>query len=374
MSQRATVARSAEGAQSLPREYYADPAWLARERQTIFQREWLLAAHVCDLPDTPCCLPVDMAGQPVLLVRQEDQAIQAFHNVCRHRGALLVDDPGQPCERGVITCPYHGWSFSLNGSLKGTPNMPRLTHAERDALGLRPIATRVWQGFVLIRFDDESSGTDPLWDTVAAEIAPWGIESLLRIRRLTYEVHANWKLLFQNYSECYHCPLVHPALNRLTPYQASENRFTDGLVLGGPMQLAEGVESMTSTSRRIADCLPGLSGPTCRTVVYYTCFPTFFLSLHPDYVLVHSLHPIAHDRTRVDCDFYVHPSAASASDFDPAPAIEFWDVTNRQDWHVCERVQRGAASLAFQPGPYADLESVVAAFDRHYLESVIASR
>jgi Rieske 2Fe-2S family protein len=163
---------------------------------------------------------------------------------------------------------------------------------------------------------------------------------------------------------------VHPALNALTPYQASDNDFTSGPILGGPMYLADGVESMTRTSCHIAAPRPRLDSRQRRSVYYYTVFPSFFLSLHPDYVMIHRLQPVAVDRTLVHCDFFCHPDEVARPSFDPAPAVEFWDLTNRQDWHVCELVQQGAVSREFRPGPYAELESVVAAFDRHYLGQV----
>jgi Rieske 2Fe-2S family protein len=139
------------------------------------------------------------------------------------------------------------------------------------------------------------------------------------------------------------------------------------------MRLAEGVDSMTTTSRRVAPPLPGLSEKDRRSVYYFTLFPSCFLSLHPDYVMVHWLQPLAHDRTRIHCQFYFQTEVADSDGFDPTPAVEFWDLTNRQDWEVCERVQWGALSSTFQPGPYTDRESMVAAFDRHYLNVVMGA-
>jgi Rieske 2Fe-2S family protein len=138
-------------------------------------------------------------------------------------------------------------------------------------------------------------------------------------------------------------------------------------VLGGPMWMTNPEGSMSIGGRRCAAPFDALSAEERARVYYYTLFATGFVSFHPDYVLVHRALPLAIDRTRIVCDWYFHPDAIAKEGFDPAPAIEFWDLTNRQDWALCENTQRGVASRAWTPGPYSDLESQLAAFDRHYL-------
>ena len=194
---------------------------------------------------------------------------------------------------------------------------------------------------------------------------------LRSVHQTVYDVDANWKLFFQNYSECYHCPNVHPQLNRLTPYRDSFNDLPEGPFLGGPMKLAAGAGgSMTMSGRACAAPLAGLSDTDLELIYYYTVFPSMFLSLHPDYVLIHRAEPRRHDRTRVFCDWYFHPTAIAEPGFDPSDAIEFWDVTNRQDWELCTISQQGIGSRAYRPGPYAALESQLAAFDREYLAAL----
>ncbi|HMP80263.1 MAG TPA: aromatic ring-hydroxylating dioxygenase subunit alpha, partial [Pirellulaceae bacterium] len=365
--------RSAAGAMTLRREYYVDQEILHSERRSVMANHWCLLGHVSDVSQARSFFTTELAGGPVLILRDDAGQIQGFHNVCRHRGAMLEERTCGQWEREAILCPYHGWTYELCGRLAGAPNMHDVESFDRTQWGLKPISVREWQGWILGCVGSPTAEQQVALNLLSDRLAPWRCERLVRAARLEYDVAANWKIIFENYSECYHCPLVHPSLNRLTPYIESENFFHEGCVLGGPMALAEGVATMSMTGRAIASPMSGLSEEHCRHVYYFTLFPSGFISLHPDYVMVHRLLARNVDRTQVTCEFYVEPDALNHPDFDPSSSIEFWDVTNRQDWHVCELVQRGAQSAAFAPGPMSNLESVVAAFDRYYL-SALTSR
>ncbi len=354
----------------MAREYYTKPELLDGERRQIFSRYWTMLAHRSEVQEPRGFVTADLAGNPVLVIRDRDGALRGFHNVCRHRGALLEERCRGRLEREAIVCPYHGWSYDGHGRLVGAPNMADVAHFDRSAWGLTTISVIEWNGWILGCSDRPAPEQQAALEQLALRTAAWRCSDLVKAASLQYDVAANWKIIFENYSECYHCPLVHPNLNRLTPYTDSENVLSQGCVLGGPMALAEGVETMSMTGSAIAPPIADLSSEARRQVWYFTVFPGFFLSLHPDYVMVHRLSPQDVDRTRVVCDFYVEPAAMARDDFDPAPAVEFWDQTNRQDWHVCELVQRGARSTVFAPGPMSNLESVVAAFDRYYLQAL----
>jgi phenylpropionate dioxygenase-like ring-hydroxylating dioxygenase large terminal subunit len=195
-----------------------------------------------------------------------------------------------------------------------------------------------------------------------------GPESLIILQDRQDNVQAFYNVC--RHSECYHCPTVHPTLNKLTPFRNSINDLDEGPFLGGPMQLASAGGSMTMTGNRCAVPLNGVRGDDLDRVYYYTIFPNLFLSLHPDYVLIHRGDPQGVGRTHITCEWYFHPDAVAAKDFDPAPAIEFWDMTNRQDWHLCTISQQDISSQAYSPGPYSNLESQLAAFDREYLHAL----
>lgn len=138
------------------------------------------------------------------------------------------------------------------------------------------------------------------------------------------------------------------------------------------MQLSDDSESMSTNGKAVGGILPNLNADQRRAVAYYTVFPSFFLSAHPDYVLIHRIERAKVGSTKVVCQFLFHPDSIAMPNFDPAPAVDFWDLTNRQDWEVCELAHRGITNVAYEPGPYSDLESVVAAFDRHYHQVIKA--
>jgi len=260
---------------------------------------------------------------------------------------------------------------------------------------LHPVNLGVWEGFIFVNLNDgearsEATARQRSGDFISLErwFAPldgkfshWNIPTLRAARRVEYAVRANWKLMFENYSECYHCPGVHPTLAKLTPYDSAENDLSEGPFLGGFMPITKG-RSLTMSGNACA--LPvgdppsrrsgaaGIKAEDFHRVFYYSIFPNMLLSLHPDYVMVHQLWPKSPDRTLILCDWFFHPEAAGVSDpaYNPDDAIEFWDMTNRQDWHVCELSQQGIGSRAYQPGPYSARESIPAAFDREYLRQM----
>jgi Rieske 2Fe-2S family protein len=201
---------------------------------------------------------------------------------------------------------------------------------------------------------------------LAGKFTHWNLSKLRSAKRIEYDVRANWKLIFQNYSECYHCPLVHPALSKLTPYDSAENDLCEGPFLGGFMPITKG-NSLTMSGNACALPVGDIQGEDHHRVFYYSVFPNLLLSLHPDYVMVHQVWPQSPERATIFCDWFFHPDAFGRADFHPDDAVEFWDMTNRQDWHVCELSQQGIASRAYRPGPYSPRESIPAAWDREYL-------
>jgi Rieske 2Fe-2S family protein len=190
------------------------------------------------------------------------------------------------------------------------------------------------------------------------------METLRLGRRIVYDVRANWKLIIQNYNECLHCPNLHPALNKLSHYLSGENEPLSASFMGGRMDLRPGIETLSIDGSCPREMLPALSAEDRRRVYYYAIFPNMLLSLHPDYMMVHTLWPIAPDRTINVCEWHFQPSELARADFDPSDAVDFWDMTNRQDWHVCELSQAGISSRAYTPGPYSNREDLLYAFDR----------
>ncbi len=367
----AAVGRDARGQRGLTREYVVSESIYQQETERIFQREWLCVGRASEFLTGTGVRPLVWEGQHLLAVRGDDGQLRVFRNFCRHRGSVLVTN--ENCDRvgQRLQCPYHAWTYDRQGGLRAAPNMDGVAGFDAAEHGLMAVPSQVVGGFLWLNFGPLQSAEDYL-QSLATYWPAWGLEDLAVAAEIRYEVQANWKLIFQNYNECYHCPVVHPALNRLTPYQGSSNACESGPILGGPMQLAADCQTMSESGRSVAPCLPGLSSAQRGQVFYFTIFPSMFLSLHPDYVLTHRLQRVGPSRTEVVCQFLCQGEAMAAAGFDLGPAVRFWDLTNRQDWEVCQWTQTGMQDPAYVPGPYSNLESIVAAFDRYYLATLAA--
>jgi Rieske 2Fe-2S family protein len=223
-------------------------------------------------------------------------------------------------------------------------------------------------GFLFVNVTEAPPSFDSWFAPLKTRLGRFGIGALRSGYRTTYEVGANWKLVFQNYSECLHCPVIHPELADRIPYQSSANDFTDGPFLGGYLELAAGHDSVTVSGR---SCAPPLSARMDdgdrRRAYYYSIMPNLLLSIHPDYVNYYLLTPLDVNRTRVDSEWLFNVDADQTSRVETGDAVSFWDLVNRQDWDIVERSQLGIASRRYEPGPYSPRESMAAAWDREYL-------
>jgi Rieske 2Fe-2S family protein len=228
---------------------------------------------------------------------------------------------------------------------------------------------QVWEGFIFLNLAQSpepfASGFAPILD----KFKGWNLPILKSERRITYNVQANWKFIFQNYNECYHCPPVHPQLARISSYDSGENDLIQGPFIGGFMTIDK-ADSLTYSGRACAMPVADLSSEDLHRVYYYSIAPNMLLSLHPDYVMFHTIWPQSPGHTIIHCEWLFHPEAFERADFNPNDGIDFWDETNRQDWHMCELSQKGVASRAYQPGPYSPREALPAAFDANYLEQM----
>ena len=364
--------RTSCGQRTLGGEYFTSTDVWRTEQERIFHASWLLAGHVSDLAENGSYFLCETAHDSVIVLRDNAGRLHAHHNFCRHRGTRLCDAPRGNLGQ-ALRCAYHAWSYDLDGTLQNAPHMNEVAGFDKAQWGLKPVALAEWRGFVFVNLAAEPQ---PLTATLplAGRFDHWPLEGLRAVHQTVYEAEANWKLFFHNYSECYHCPAAHPHLNRLTPYRNTENDLDEGPVLGGPMRMSNPQGSMTMHGKRCAPPFAALTDEERGRVYYYTVFPSAFLSLHPEYVLVHRVQPLAVDRTRIVCDWYLHPEAVAAPGFDAQPALEFWDLTNRQDWALCANAYLGMRSKAWEPGPYSELESQLAAFDRHYLRTLDPAR
>jgi Rieske 2Fe-2S family protein len=355
------------GAKTLPQRYFISPDIFAEEQAAIFSAQWVLVGHQSQIAKAADYFVQEVAGESLIVVRDQKGKVRGFYNVCRHRGTRLCED--QTGHSSTIQCPYHAWTYGLDGRLVGAPHMDKVQGFAKAEHSLHAIELALWEGFIFVNLADEPSPLEKVFAPLAGKFAHWNLPKLRSAKRIEYDVRANWKLIFENYSECYHCPGVHPALQKLTPYDLAENDLCEGPFLGGFMPITKG-HSLTMTGNACALPVGDIKAEDHDRVFYYSIFPNMLLSMHPDYVMVHQLWPQSPERTLILCDWFFHLEAFDRSDFHPDDAIEFWDMTNKQDWHVCELSQQGIASRAYQPGPYSPRESIPAAWDREYLRHI----
>ena len=382
-----TADNFAASAKTLPQRYFVSPEIFAEEQAAIFLKQWVLVGHQSQVTKPGDYFIQEVAGLPshqgygaeaesLVMMRDREGTIRGFYNVCRHRGTRLCEETMG--HMPAIQCPYHAWTYALDGRLIGAPHMDDVAGFDKADYSLHAVELALWEGFIFVNLAGNPTPLEEVFAPLAGKFSHWNLPKLRSAKRIKYDVRANWKLIFENYSECYHCPGVHPMLAKVSPYDSAENDLCEGPFLGGFMKIMKG-KSLTMSGDACAlriDHPPSLSYGAAgeheqrEQVFYYSIFPNMLLSMHPDYVMVHRLWPQSPERTFIQCDWFFHPEAFDRSGFHPDDAIEFWDTTNKQDWHVCELSQQGIASRAYQPGPYSLRENIPAAWDREYLRHI----
>ena len=408
---------------SLPGRSYTSEAEFARERDRVLLPGWFCVGRADGLTEAGCYLAADVCGESILVTRTDGGGLAGHYNLCRHRGSRLVPQPtareypgqpamapsamgpsamGQPAAGsaaavqpsqpgsagspaygataagpppgpvasgrfpGCIRCPYHAWTYALDGTLRAAPFLPGLRE-HRAALSLHPVDVATWGGFVFARLEPPSGGEpgDPLeaaLGEIPARVASYPLAGLRTGARLRYDVAANWKVILENYNECYHCGPVHPELCELVP------AFRRG---GGDLDWEAGIPhrpgattfTSTGTTRRAP--FPGLSQAGRTRHFGELVLPNLMLSLSADHVTAFTVWPRSAGRTTVLCDFLFHPDELARPDSDPSDAVGFWDLVNRQDWAICEQVQDGMRSRQFSVGYLAPMEQPSADIGRY---------
>ena len=359
--------RPVDEAHLLPPRVFHDADVFDFEQDRWFARTWLCVGREEEVAEPGTFLLARAAGESVAILRDREGTVRAFHNVCRHRGSTLLDEPATGTGTGRVVriqCPYHAWIYDLDGSLRRAPHTEDIADFQVADQGLLPVRLETWQGFLFINLDPGAAPLLAYLVDLPKKIGNYPVAGLRRARRIEYEVNANWKVIGENYSECYHCPGVHPQLNRLSPYDRGWNLESNGPWAGGWMELVDAADTMsTDGASHGRPALDGIGDENLRRVYYVVLWPNLLLSLHPDYVMTHQVWPIDAERSRVVCDWLFDPRTMAQPGFDPSDAVDFWDLTNRQDWAVCERQQEGTRSRAYVPGRYSLMEDMVHAFD-----------
>ena len=338
---------------TLAGQYYTDPAVFALEQSRIFEQTWACVVRSADLPAPGAFRKVQVGRESVLVVRGRDRQLRAFLNVCRHRGAqICTEDAGSV--RRALQCPYHAWTYDLSGTLVAAPNLTKMPDVDRDRYGLLPVHLREWLGYVWVCLADEPPSFED--DVMGAVVERLGdVEAIDRYeldelsigRRITYDVRANWKLIVENFMECYHCATIHPELTEVLP------EFTDGYAaqyyVGHGAEFGEEVRGFTVDGSEGFDRLPGVAEDQDRRYYAITVRPTVFVNLVPDHVIFHRMFPVSADRTIVECD-WLYTREVVESGKDVSRSVELFHRVNEQDFAACERTQPAMSSRAYVNG------------------------
>ena len=341
---------------SLPKDAYLGETFYRREQRAIFWDQWVYVgrAQTWDRPGAYSVL--EIAGESIIVVRERSGELRAHVNLCRHRGSRLLC--GEGVLRGAIRCPYHGWSYDASGALIAAPFVS-LEDIPDEARRLYPVSLDIWGGFAFVHLTPahaEAPGGTLLEQLgrIPERLQRYPLADLRIGKTLSYTARANWKVLLENYNECYHCAGVHPELCRVVPAFKRNGGADLDWERGIPHR--EGAFTFTFTGTTARSPFPGLDENERVRHNGELIYPNFMLSLSAEHVAAFRVLPDGPERSTILCDFLFHPDEMEKPEFDPSDAVEFWDLVNRQDWAICELVQDGMRSRSFEFGYYAPME------------------
>lgn len=367
---------------SLPSGYYRSAEIFAQEKERIFCREWVCAAREELIPAPGDVLVLNVAGESVFVARTKEGEIKAHYNVCRHRGSRLLPEPDEALPKDIklnggvlgpngIRCSYHLWTYSLDGKLLNAPYTKETEGFCKAEFSLYPVGVETWGGFIFLNLTPETAareGKTLLTDFGEAmeRVKRYPLNELRTSKRIVYEVPANWKIILENYNECYHCGAVHPELCDVVPAFKQQGGASLEWEQGIPHK--EGGVTFTWTGKTNRAPFPGLDEHEKVRHKGELIYPNLMLSLACDHVAAFTLWPKSPNHTTIICDFLFHPDEMKKPDFAPSDAIDFWDLVNRQDWEICKRVQQGTESRVHEFGYYAPMEDLSLDIRRYVLD------
>ena len=348
-----------EGGTCLPNYCYTSGEWLQIERERVFARTWMLAGFQHDIPGRGDLQPATVAGVPLMLLRDRDGNVRCFHNVCRHRGAILVDRPRRG--NGVVKCPYHAWTYGLDGRLLARPHFYGGGRHDRiaddvDAPALVPVRLACLHDLVFVNLSGDAPAFEEHMNLFFEKTAPYDLTALRYACTVSFDIAANWKLVYENYIDCYHIFAAHPRLNAFADMSGRNPLDAEGHWLWTRYEFYE-----PEVGRGVGlPYYPGLSGHWRNTCTAFHLFPTACIHIWPDQLALLHHREIAPDRTREDIHLYFIGDAATEPRFAAARegVTELWRELNGEDIGVVERMQQGRHSPGFDGGvlsPYWDL-------------------
>jgi len=340
---------------TLPGRYYTDPAVFEREKRNIFSRQWQYVCRAEDVPSPGRFVRARVADENVIVVRGRDQELRAFLNVCRHRGSTLCLTDSGDVGRS-IRCPYHSWTYRLDGSLMSAPNWRSMAAADKADLGLHPVHLAEWHGMVWLNLAGHPAPLEEqVWPQLdyrlggdRARFARYGLAGLVVGRRVDYTVAANWKIIQENFQECYHCSTIHPELvDTLPQFRTLADGTTTTYDTNG-YYFADDKASFSVSGTAVLPRLPGLEDLDDRKYYGMVIRPNCFLSLLPDHVIVHRFEPAGPELTTVVCEWLFPPETVAAHDL--SDTVELFHRVNLQDFAASEWCQPNMKSRAYAGG------------------------
>jgi len=352
---------------------YTTQATYDEERERIWFGGWVCIGRAAEIPEPGDYLVRELAGESIVVTRNRGGEVRGFYNVCAHRGTKLLDETGAgTCGHvsKVIKCPYHAWSYDLDGQLVGTPNVDEDEGFERANYPLHAIGAEAYAGFLFVNLAKPAERR-PLFESLRE-----GTESITNFERyrmdelrvgvrIVYEVAANWKIVVENFNECLHCPTIHPELVQVVPlYRFGE--VWDGETGDDGNWMVDGATSFTKTGRSTLPPFPDLRPDDYRMYFGTYQFPNLMLNLHPDAGMSYIALPRGPGHTTVVSEYLFRPETIAAAEFAPEPVVELWDLISKQDWAVCERAQTGVSSRAYRSGVYPRKDRFLFEFNERY--------
>ena len=354
------VKESSEIGKTLPSRYYWDPEIYELEKERIFYRSWLFVAHTSNLPQPGDYLVRTIADESVVITRDRDMQVHAFYNVCRHRGSRLCTRAKGHAQGDALTCGYHGWTYGMNGDLIAVPKEMHMDGLEKEKYPLYMVPVATWQGLIFINLDPDPEPFIADFGDLDPVLLRYGLPSLKSGAVNYYDVASNWKEIWENASECGHCPGVHPELCEVVPIYRTGLTGRDSV--GGTLLLDE-YATMTAGGRTSQPTLKNLTREDMGRFRSVSLYPNVVLVFQPESVATIVMWPDGPNRTKITNEFFFDAEVVDSRDFDPSDTVNFWDLFNKQDFGVCELAHQGNRSRAHKQGVLGPTEPHVLRFN-----------
>jgi Rieske 2Fe-2S family protein len=362
-----------EHTEGLPAEAYYDPQQYERELRRIWYRNWVYVGRSGELDRARAFRTFELGDQKILLVRDDRGVLQGFHNTCRHRGAALCRESEGVLRSGSIVCPYHAWTYNLQGDLLRTSSKAHASGFDVADYPLYKISVREWSGFMFVALTDDPPPFEKIFDLPLNRLDAWPLKDLVVGHVLLKTIASNWKIFWENYNECLHCPGVHPRLSQLVPIYgrglleerddpqwSAHAADADPKYKGG---LRDGAATWSLDGRATGIPFPGLSDADRKAGhIYMTSVPSVFLVGHVDYVRVVRLLPLGPERTELRVEYLFSPQTLAEPGFDLRNVVDFTNLVMTEDAEVCELNQRGLKARAHARGVVMPEEYVIRQF------------